>query len=156
MPSGGAAVIKGAQHRLVIKMIVKTYAYLVRRRHLAPEVLVFRHRDFPEAGVQVPGGTVEAGETLETAVVREVFEESGLRDLRIVRYLGALEYYAAEREERQLRHFFELEAPLLLTESWIHTVTKGESDAGLVFLFEWWPLDRAIRELSGRQGELLR
>ncbi|HLG76146.1 MAG TPA: NUDIX domain-containing protein [Ktedonobacteraceae bacterium] len=47
------------------------------RSHL----LVFRH---PSAGVQVPAGTVEAGETAEHAVLRETYEESGLQSVRIV------------------------------------------------------------------------
>ena len=40
--------------------------------------MVFTHRDIPEAGVQVPAGTVEEGETLDAAVLREVHEETGL------------------------------------------------------------------------------
>ena len=133
-------------------MIIKTYPYVMRRQEQGVRVLVFRHRDFPEAGVQVPGGTVEAGETLEAAILREVFEESGLRGLRIVRYLGALEYYAAERAQWQLRHFFELEAPQGCAQTWTHT----EEDEALVFLYQWWPPERAEAELAGHLGTAIR
>jgi 8-oxo-dGTP pyrophosphatase MutT (NUDIX family) len=50
------------------------------------ELLVFRH---PTAGVQLPAGTVEAGETPEAAVLREVREEAGLVETRIVRRLDS-------------------------------------------------------------------
>ena len=58
----------------------KVYAYIVKDHRL----LVFRHIQFPEAGLQVPGGTVEEGEPLEEAVLREATEESGLEGLRLV------------------------------------------------------------------------
>lgn len=38
----------------------KVYAYLTYGRQL----LVFKHTDYPEAGLQVPGGTVETGEDI--------------------------------------------------------------------------------------------
>ncbi len=49
------------------------------------EVLIFRH---PNAGLQVPAGTVEPGEAPETAVLREVQEETGLTEIRLVKKLG--------------------------------------------------------------------
>lgn len=48
-------------------------------------LLLFRH---PYAGIQIPAGTVEVGETPAAAALREAREESGLRDLVVERYLG--------------------------------------------------------------------
>lgn len=48
------------------------------------ELLLFRH---PEAGIQLPAGTVEEGESLEAAVCREAEEESGLLGIRLRRWL---------------------------------------------------------------------
>ena len=62
----------------------KVVAYITYQDSL----LVFRHTDFPEAGIQVPAGTVDAGESVEAAVFREAWEESGLEDLEICNYLG--------------------------------------------------------------------
>ena len=45
----------------------KVFAYIIRGEHL----LVFRHVDFPEAGIQIPGGTMEGGEDPALAVLRE-------------------------------------------------------------------------------------
>ncbi|MFG2923052.1 NUDIX domain-containing protein [Streptomyces sp. NPDC048305] len=42
------------------------------------ELLVFDHRDHPEAGTQVPAGGVDPGELLTHAVQREVREETGV------------------------------------------------------------------------------
>lgn len=39
--------------------IKKVYSYITHQDLL----LLFVHVDFPEAGIQVPGGTVEPGET---------------------------------------------------------------------------------------------
>lgn len=46
-------------------------------------LLVFTHLDVPltVAGVQVPAGTIEPGETPRQAALREVREETGLTDL---------------------------------------------------------------------------
>jgi hypothetical protein len=41
----------------------KVYAYILKDNRL----LTFRHTQAPEAGLQVPGGTVEAGELLNQA-----------------------------------------------------------------------------------------
>ena len=49
-------------------------------RQSAPgwELLTFRQRGAPEAGLQVPAGGVERGEALEDAACRELREETGL------------------------------------------------------------------------------
>ena len=65
-------------------VIHKVFAYITNGHRL----LVFRHTDFPEAGIQVPAGTVKPNERLEIAVLREAYEETGLQGLTIRRYLG--------------------------------------------------------------------
>ena len=64
--------------------VEKVYAYIVQEERL----LVFRHVDYREVGVQVPGGTLEAGETPEAGVLREAGEETGLRGLVLEKCLG--------------------------------------------------------------------
>lgn len=65
-------------------MIPKVLAYITREGKHGKEILAFRHQHHPEAGVQVPGGTVEHGEDLVAALRREVEEETSLTDLKLI------------------------------------------------------------------------
>ena len=70
------------------EVIQKVTAFIVRDRGGVKELLVFKH---PTAGVQIPAGTVEKGEDIETAVKRETYEETGLQFVEIENYLGCFE-----------------------------------------------------------------
>ena len=91
----------------------KAFAYITRGNDL----LLFRHLDFPEAGLQVPAGTVEEGETPPIAALREAAEETGLDELTLIEYLGYQErdmsdYGKAEIHQRYFYHlYFEGETP---------------------------------------------
>lgn len=54
-------------------------------------ILMVRHRENDREYWTLPGGGVEAGETPEQAVVREMREETGL-DAEVVRFLFAEDY----------------------------------------------------------------
>ena len=69
------------------KTIHKATGFVTRRRGARSDILVFRH---PHAGVQLPAGTVESGESVETAAIREIREETGLRDLGVMSHLGSM------------------------------------------------------------------
>jgi 8-oxo-dGTP pyrophosphatase MutT (NUDIX family) len=62
--------------------VEKVTAFITRPAAGGPELLLFRH---PTAGIQIPAGTVEAGEAPEAAVLREAFEETGLADGLVIR-----------------------------------------------------------------------
>ena len=70
------------------EVVQKVTAFIVRERSGVRELLVFKH---PTAGVQIPAGTVEKGEDIETAVKREAYEETGLQLVEIENYLGCFE-----------------------------------------------------------------
>ena len=70
------------------EVIQKVTAFIIREKDGVKDLLVFKH---PTAGIQIPAGTVEEGEDLETAVKREVYEETGLRFVEIESYLGCFE-----------------------------------------------------------------
>ncbi len=50
------------------------------------DLLLFEH---PYAGIQIPAGTVEEGETPEAAAFREAFEETGLDKFSFHQHLGS-------------------------------------------------------------------
>ena len=77
------------------EVIQKVTAFIVRERDGVKELLVFKH---PTAGVQIPAGTVEKGEDIETAVKREAHEETGLQFVEIEDYLGCFENELEDNE----------------------------------------------------------
>ncbi|GFK18436.1 hypothetical protein KbCgl_10080 [Corynebacterium glutamicum] len=92
--------MRGPERRVVEKAL----GYVIQNHQL----LVFTHDDSPitVTGVQVPGGTIGQTESPEEAVVREVFEETGVA-VRIVNSLGTALYDAwPTKPELHKRHFF--------------------------------------------------
>lgn len=65
---------------------------LTTSRH---RLLVFSQPLSPEAGIQVPAGTIGENETPEDAVQREAREETGLSRLTLVELLGRQEFRCA-------------------------------------------------------------
>lgn len=61
----------------MVNPIKKVYGYITRLKDHKVQVLVFQHSN-PEAGIQVPKGTVEAEEGIVNALIREMKEETGL------------------------------------------------------------------------------
>lgn len=109
----------------------KAVPIVLRRRGRHTEVLVFAH---PEAGTQIVKGTVEPGESVAQACVRELAEESGVTGGEYVRDLGAWE----QCPRGQVWHFREMAVPVELPETWSHFTTDG---GGHVFKFSWHALD---------------
>ncbi len=66
-------------------VIEKVTAFITRSSQDGHYLLLFEH---PHAGIQIPAGTVEAGETPEAAAFREAAEETGLTALTLRRVLG--------------------------------------------------------------------
>ena len=128
----------------------KVLAYITRERDGCRELLVFTHRDYPEAGVQVPAGTVEPGEAIEAALFREIREESGLTNLQLARKLAE----HRETEWGQIRHVFHLIAPNGTPDRWTHIVHGQGEDAGMAFEYRLVDLSERV-ELAGAQHKWL-
>lgn len=125
----------------------KVLAYIIQNKKL----LVFTHRDYPDAGIQVPAGTIDPGESPEDAVFREILEESGLKNLSIKEDLGIFEYFHEYKKEWHRRHVFLLHSTETLPEYWSHTVSSGSDDRGLVFNYYWLELEK-MHTLAADQG----
>jgi ADP-ribose pyrophosphatase YjhB (NUDIX family) len=118
----------------------RVVAYVTRGR----ELLVFEHKGMPEVPTQVPAGRVDAHEDLETALAREVEEETGLTGIRVVAVLADADDFerlfgpGAHRSQA-----FHALADAHGPSEWEHPVTGTGMDAGLVFVCRWVPLDEA-------------
>lgn len=130
----------------------KVIAYVTRQRHGRTELLVFTHRHQPEAGVQVPAGTVEDGEDVAVAVVRELEEESGLSGLAMRGPIDVYWWDTPSGKYRMHRHVFHFTATDAVADEWtIEPRGEDEEKQRLVFEFRWMPIDQA-HSLSGEQG----
>lgn len=136
-------------------VIYKVFAYITNQNRL----LVFRHTDFPEAGIQVPAGTVMVGEDLVTAVMREAQEETGLSDLAIKSYLGeqVRDMKDVGKDEIHHRHFFHLVCNGDPPNQWQHDETSGNNGGAIHIHFElfWAALPDQIPELICDHGIML-
>ena len=131
----------------------KAVPVVLRHRGDSTEVLVFAH---PKAGTQIVKGTVEAGEPVADACVRELAEESGIVGAACLRDLGVWEHCPSG----QVWHFREMFVADALPDSWTHHTNDG---GGLLFRFYWHALDRSapvschrdyVRALAFLQGRL--
>ena len=119
-------------------------------------LLVFTHPRHPEAGLQVPAGTLEAGESPYAGVLRELREETGLITFGLPHYLGTADFDMApfERAEVHRRYFFSVDVRGPVQEGWQHEETSGGSAALELFEFKWVSLHDVPPLIAG-QGALL-
>lgn len=133
----------------------KVYAYITYRQRL----LVFAHPNEPEAGIQVPGGTLEEGEDPEAGALREAVEESGRTDLQVVRFLGHVTHDLADRgiDEIHDRYFFHLRCTGEPPERWRHgELTPSDGSPGPIpFDFFWVQLPDEVPNLIADMGQML-
>jgi ADP-ribose pyrophosphatase YjhB (NUDIX family) len=139
-----------------VRTTVRVAAYIIRKnRQGFHELLMFKHPDYAEAPIQIPGGGVEPEEAIECALHREISEECGLNNLPVIRKLGVAEI--CRRSPRKLvlrRHCFLLSAPQNTEDAWEHIVQGDGSDAGMCFSYFWHRPDRHFK-LSASFGDFL-
>lgn len=70
-----------------LKTLHKVTALVTRETEKGRELLLFRH---PTAGIQLPAGTVELNELPEIAVLRELQEETGIKDATLLSKIGEM------------------------------------------------------------------
>jgi 8-oxo-dGTP pyrophosphatase MutT (NUDIX family) len=130
-----------------MRRVEKVYAYITH----GDQLLVFRHVDFPEAGIQVPGGTIESGEAPAVAVLREAIEETGLESLSLVSYLGSDEWHPVESVHDEIvhRYFYHLKCDQDVLQTWEHNerYPSDGSTEPILFEFYWLSISDAAESL---------
>ncbi|MFJ5736187.1 nucleotidyltransferase family protein [Streptomyces microflavus] len=134
---------------------VRVAVYVTRPGTESTDVLTFAHRDFPEAGIQVPAGGVEPGENLEAAAIRECAEETGITAIRDLTALGVDQSPHPETGQERVTVFFHAHLGQPAPDHWQHTVGGTGTDDGMVFDCRFQPVEEAESDLVDRQGELL-
>lgn len=90
-------------------------------------------------GLGFPKGHVEAGETFEQTAIREVAEETGLTELKIVRKLGVYSKIATERDGV----FVSKDIHMYLVES-----NKPGFHQEAEEKYDWFDIDEAVNQMA--------
>lgn len=136
-----------------MKIRHRAYAYITHGQRL----LLFKQPRSPEAGIQVPAGTIKLGEDPTVAVMREAVEETGLKHLNLVRFLAqdTRDMRDCGTDELQHRWFYHVRYDGHALETWSH----GEfaEDGTLIHLFDffWAEIDNPMPKLVANYDDML-
>lgn len=112
----------------------KVTAFVTRQNGSAIELLLFKH---PNAGIQIPGGTIERGESHLDAVVREVYEETGLTNVEVKNLIGEIETKHPDNEFAVIDSTKVYSRPDLSSFDWVQ-FRRGITVSGIRQEEEFW------------------
>jgi 8-oxo-dGTP diphosphatase len=133
---------------------LKVLTYITRSSYL----LVFTHPNAPQAGIQVPGGTLEPGEMPEDTALREAIEETGLASLRLSSFLGEMRRDMSDfgLDEMHHRFFFHVWCDQEPPDSWQHyeatPSNSSQLDEPIPLDFYWVNLKDGVPPLIANQA----
>jgi ADP-ribose pyrophosphatase YjhB (NUDIX family) len=110
--------------------VQKVCPVVFRKQNGKREILAFRH---PFAGLQLVKGTIEKGEVVKDAALRELAEESGINEVSSIEFKATWHV----EKENQIWHFYFCEVETNLPETWNFFTSD---DGGLNFEFFWFDL----------------
>lgn len=118
-----------------MKYVVSAGGVVVRNINNKTEICLIKFY-LDKSKYTFPKGHPEGNESLEETALREVKEEVGLNDLRIIKYLGSLVRKAIEKTgevvDKEIKMF------LMTTNNFIHIKTEEDYE------YTWIDFDNAI------------
>jgi 8-oxo-dGTP diphosphatase len=95
-------------------------------------------------GLRFPGGNLDQDESPEEGLFREVEEEIGWQQPRILRLLGIHRYYKPFVRAAVERHDYLMSPPVETPHTWEHQVTGNGGDAGDIYTYRWIGMDEVV------------
>lgn len=119
-------------------------------------VLVFDQANSPEAGTQVPAGTIEPSERAGAAIVRELREETGITTpVEPIPFAVNVFDMAEFKDEVHVRHWYVARNDgAFPEEGWSHTERPGGGKPDIECSFYWKPVAECYDLIAGH-GQLL-
>lgn len=131
----------------------KVLAYITKGNQRSRKILVFEQKEYPEAGLQVPGGTIGDDEFLIDALYREIEEETGLtRDQLVLNgKVNKTHFYPKNKDMMYERTIFHLAyTGSNHAQDWEHKVSGTGKDHGRIFALHWVPIDQCPKLAAGQ------
>lgn len=91
----------------------------------------------PDGSFRFPGGTVNTDEELLDGLRRELSEEMGINEFKVIRELGVHAYYKPDVRKNVERHDYLLSETAPIPDEFSCTVQSHDKDDGMVFDYHW-------------------
>jgi 8-oxo-dGTP pyrophosphatase MutT (NUDIX family) len=139
------------------KHLLKVTAYITRFKGGQKQLLTMIELGQESFGLQVPGGTVVEGESLEEALLREIYEESELENVRIIKYLGEHKYDLIKLNQviSITRYYYHVSTECD-RDDYTVTVRSNDEDNGWMYHYKWLNFGKGESfHLGGELGHYL-
>ncbi|MDS9473137.1 NUDIX domain-containing protein [Sporosarcina pasteurii] len=133
----------------------KVLAYITRGEEPNWELLVFEHKHH-DAGMQVPGGTIENDELVIDALYREIEEETGIprEHLELKGKVNKTNYFPKNKEAIYERNIFHLAYTGKNLDAWEHRVKGEGKDKDMIFCLRFIPI-KQLPDLAANQDQAI-
>ena len=134
----------------------KVYGFILQDNEAGEKALLV-YLNVQEVPFRLVGGNIDAGETEEEALFREIQEESGLKQFKLVKKIGTQYYYKDYIDANVERHDYLLIPETRLPEKWRFTGEGEGEDCGTIFNYQWikqdeiYLLDKEFREYMSQK-----